>query len=246
MLARVRLIGSLPKVLHSVDACWLTEHRCEEIARVNYSLRSLSSSIPWKESELWQWRSSLPFRVPVGTVYLVTCGARLALIHPKVVTVVLLFLPAVTVATAVLQLAPVTIRLRFLLRRPKLALLFTFVFVQVRLPPIILPIMRILTLVSLMTLRFVIEWTPDCLEVEHVEVGIRFHLVKHVNGQFFLGVSKGAQVSKFALIHLPRPLVAKLALILFRVVKVFDTIVGSVTAISRRARSIVFHMGTHF
>ena len=149
-------------------------------------MRGLGAPISWVEPKVWLRGPPLTLAMPVGTMNFVATCAGFALVHAEVIRVVLLLLPAVTVATAVLQLTPVRISLRLFLCRPKLALLFAFVLEKVRLSPIVLPIVCILTLISLMTFAFVVEGTPDRFKIKHVEVCIRFHLVQHVNREFFL------------------------------------------------------------
>ena len=50
-----------------------------------------------------------------------------------------------------------------------------------RLAPVVLPIVRVLTLITLVAPHLVVEWAPNRLEVEHVEVIVLLHAVEEVN-----------------------------------------------------------------
>ena len=104
-----------------------------------------------------------------------------------------------------------------------------------RLPPIVLPVVGILALVSHVAPHLVIERAPNRLEVEHVEVTVLLHLVQQVDSQLVFGVGKGAQAAKFALVDLVRPLLAEFLLVLLRVVEGLHTVVSLGTGIAQRA-----------
>lgn len=88
-----------------------------------------------------------------------------------------------------------------------------------RLASVVLPIVRVLTLVSLVALHLFIKRAPDCLKMEHVEVGILLHLVQQVDRELLLLVGEGTQVSEVTRIYIMRPIFAKLRLILLRMIK---------------------------
>ena len=56
----------------------------------------------------------------------------------------------------------------------------------------VLPVVSVLALVTLVVPVFVVEWAPDCFEMEHVEIGISVHLVEHIDAQLILGMCKRA------------------------------------------------------
>ena len=151
---------------------------------------------------------------------------RLAFIHLEIVRMIFLLLPAVAVQTAVLQLAAIKVRPRLLLGAPELALLPTVVLIDVRLAPKVLPIVSILALIPVMVPAFLIEWTPHCLKVEHVEVIVFLHVVQHVDAELLLRVGKSAEIAKLAAVDLVGPLFAELGLVLLRVIEVFHSVVG--------------------
>ena len=93
--------------------------------------------------------------------------------------------------------------------------------------------MGILALVSHVALHLVVEGAPDCLEVEHVEVGILLHLVQQVDRQLVLVVGKRTEVSKVTGVHVVRPLVAELGLVLLRVVEGLHAVVGLGTRVTQ-------------
>ena len=81
-----------------------------------------------------------------------------------------------------------------------------------------MPVMGIDTLRFIMVLH---ERTPFSLEVVHVEIRISRHLMQKSRFDIIDRVSKGAELFVFALARL---LSAKSGLVLFRMVKSFDTI----------------------
>jgi len=86
--------------------------------------------------------------------------------------VILQFLPPVALTTAILQLAPVSVGPCILLGLPKSTLRVKIV-VNMGWSPVVLPIMRVHTLISLVLL--VAKRTPHCLEVKQVEVSVTLH-----------------------------------------------------------------------
>ena len=65
-----------------------------------------------------------------------------------------------------------------------------------RLSAEILPIVRIFTLFTMMSLTVIIKGTPDCLEMEHVEIWVFFHFMKEINPKLFFRVGECTEVSK--------------------------------------------------
>lgn len=78
--------------------------------------------------------------------------------------------PAVAIYTTVFKITSIGISLCLLLSRPKATLLPCRVLIQMGAASIILPVVSILALVPHMASHFVVEWAPDCLEMEHVEI----------------------------------------------------------------------------
>ena len=144
--------------------------------------------------------------------------------HLVVVRVVFFLLPAMAVDTAVFQVAAITVVPCLLLSAPEAALLLRGVLVLVRLAPEVLPIVRVFALVALMAPHFVVEGAPDCLEVEHVEVGVLLHAVQQVYREFVLAVGEGAQTAEVAALF--RAFRAKFGLVLLWVVERFDSVVS--------------------
>jgi hypothetical protein len=119
--------------------------------------------------------------VIVRAVLLLAAGVAVALCNLVVIRVVLFFFPAVAVHASVFQVAAVAVRLCLLLCAPEPTLLLRRIVIHVRLAPVVLPIVSVLTLVPLVAPHFVVERAPDRLEMEHVEVSILLHLVQQVN-----------------------------------------------------------------
>ena len=86
--------------------------------------------------------------------------------------------------------------------------------------------MGILTLVTHVALHLVVEGAPDCLEVEHVEVGVLIHLVQQIDRKFVFVVGKSTEVAEVTGVHIVRPLVAELGLILLWVVEGLHAVVS--------------------
>ena len=110
-------------------------------------------------------------------MFFAAVGRLIALMNLVVIRMVLLFFPSVAVDAPVLEVATVTVGLCLLLCAPETALFFRAVVIDVRLPSVVLPIVRVFTLVTHVALHLVIERAPDRLKVEHVKVGILLHLV---------------------------------------------------------------------
>ena len=81
--------------------------------------------------------------------------------------------------------------------------------------------------------------------MEHVEVGIRLHLVEQINRQLLLSVSESTEVSKVTRFDTVRPLVTELGLILLGMVEGLHTVVGLGARVSLRAPRR-FCEATHF
>lgn len=215
----------LSEWLDLIDARGLPEHDLEVQISIHLSLTHSGASVPWEESESRQWLAHLALVVIVRAVLLLAICLLLALVCPVVIRMVFLLLPAMAVSTSVLQLASVEVSLRLLLRVPELALLFAFVVEQVRLASEVLPVVCILALVSLVVLALVIEGTPNCLEVEHVEVRVLLHFVQDVNAELVFRVSERAQITELTALNTVRVSIAELALVLLGMIEVFHPVV---------------------
>lgn len=184
------------------------------------------ASVPRVKSHVFGWLPHLSLTVIVWAVLLATICRVVARVDLVIVRVVLLLFPAVAVETAVLQVTSIAVGLRLLLGAPEAALLPRGILVDVRASPEVLPVVRILALVTHMTAHLIIEGTPGRLEVEHVEVGIRLHLVEQINRQLLLRVSESTEVSEVTRFDTVRPLVTELGLILLGMVEGLHTVVG--------------------
>ena len=137
-----------------------------------------------------------------------------------------------TVATAVLKRAPVTVRLCLELRSPHRALRVAVVE-DVHFAPEVLPVVRVHAVVP--RVRLVTIGTPCSLKMEDVEIQIAFHFVEVVNGKLVLMVGKGTHIAVAALAQLVGVVRAELGLVLFWVVEVFDCVVRFGTFVTKRA-----------
>ena len=89
----------------------------------------------------------------------------------------------------------------------------------------VLPVVSIHALISHVAFVLVVERTPDCLEMEKVEVCVLLHLVKHIDAKLFFAVGKRTKLPKLTFICLIWVGLAELSFVLFRVVKLLDSIV---------------------
>lgn len=115
-----------------------------------------------------------------------------------------------------------------------------------RLAPVVLPVMRVLTLITHVALHFVVKGAPNRLKMEHVEVCVLFHTVQQVDRKLVLVVCKRAKVAKVAGVDIVRPFVAEFSLVLLRVVERLDSVVclGARIAIwASPCLSILAHFG---
>ena len=118
----------------------------------------------------------------VWAVRFVTRLSLLASMNLIVERMIFLLLPSMSTFASVLVLAAIYgIVLNECLHLPVGALLFVII-VKVGLSAIVLPIVRIDTGIPCMS--GITVWTPNSLEVEHVEIRIFWlHLMKEVHGQ---------------------------------------------------------------
>ena len=114
---------------------------------------------------------------------------------------------------------------------------------HVRLTTIILPVVRIHTLLTGMV--GLVEWTPHCLEVEHVKVHVAVHLVQHVDLYVALRVAKAAELPVLAIGDIVGVGSAKLSLVLKGMIELLNAIVGVLTAIPVWTLLVIERIHTH-
>ena len=136
--------------------------------------------------------------VEIRTVISSAVSLLVALSCLIVVLVVLLLLPAMRVLASVLQFAPFPIHLNFSASVPSFAANLTAVCKDMWFTAEVLPVVGVLASFTEVVLAVVIEWAPNCLEVEHVEVYVFLHQVEHVDAQFFISVGEGAEMTELA------------------------------------------------
>ena len=122
--------------------------------------------------------AALTLTVIIRAVLFLTVRQQIAFLHFIVVRVILKLLPAVTIDASIFEITSICISFCLLLGRPETALILSLVLEEMRLAPVVLPVVSIWTLISLMTAGLVIKRAPDCLKVEHVEVVVLLHLMK--------------------------------------------------------------------
>lgn len=115
----------------------------------------------------------------------------LAGLNFKILWVELLLLPAVTVGALVLLMTTRLVGSYEVLSLP-VGTQFLCIRKDLRLSPVILPIVGVDTDISFMVIFSV--GAPDSFEVEHVEVHVRFEFFNKFNGEFVFGVSERAEL----------------------------------------------------
>ena len=202
----------------------MVKHDSKVISYVLVCQTVWETTIARVKSQVGRRRSHFAFWVIVRTMFLLAVCHAITSCDFVVIGMILFLLPAMTVKTAILQITAITVVFSLLLSAPEPALLLRWIFVLVRFAPKILPIMRIFTLVSHMTLDFVIEWAPDCLEVEQVKVRVLLHAMQQIYWEFVLTVSKCAQIAKVTALFCA--LGAEFGLVLLWMIEWFDSIVS--------------------
>lgn len=122
---------------------------------------------------LWKWVSSVSFCVEIWAVGFFTSFTMETLLYLKVIRMKLLFLPSMTKLTLILECAAILIRCNEVLGMPFLTHILR-VTEDRRLPSVVLPVVCVYAYVTLMVVFSV--RTPNCLEMEYVEVHIWFKL----------------------------------------------------------------------
>lgn len=162
----------------------------------------------------------------VGFCATLSYSTRMYLIIQRMI---FLLFPPMRIFTSILMFASVSISLNEILGFP-LGTLISFVLKLMRFSSEVLPVMCIHTGISSMcsiTIR-----TPHSFKVENVEVGILCEFIKKINGQFFFSMGKCTHLSIITLIYSSRIGWTEFYLVLFRMIKLFHSIVSSGAAIS--------------
>lgn len=159
-----------------------------------------------------------------------------------VIGMILLLLPAVALAAAVLVRAAVLIVVDELAAAPVEALVLG-VKVELRLSSVVLPVVGEDALVSLVVV-FVVG-TPDGLKVKHVEVRVELKLINKLHRYFSLRVSERAVLPIFAFLGPIDVGGAELRLVFVRVVKLLYPVVGLLAELSLGALSVLGYEVAH-
>ena len=78
---------------------------------------------------------------------------------------------------------------------------------------------------------FVADGTPNSFEVEHVKVCVAFHFFENINREFGLVVSETTHVTIVTTVHPVGVRLAKFALVLLWMVKVFNSVVRPIASV---------------
>lgn len=129
--------------------------------------------------------------------------------------------PAVAGSTPIFVLTTIRIRSDEIIDLPVLTK-FLLICKNLRFPTKVLPIMSINTPFFIM---IVAPRAPYRLEVKHIEVWIlRLDLVQEINCDFVFRMGKSTHFSIFTVLHIVWVGLAKLTLVLFRMVKFFNSV----------------------
>lgn len=186
----------------------------------------------------WLYRlSSFQLVVKVRTMTFLAIIVLVATLRGFVVIwMILHFFPPVAKATTIFIFTTVLVGLCIFFSLPARTL-GSFIFVEVRRPSVILPIVGIDTGVTLVL--FVRLGAPHSLEVKQVEVGVTLILIQLCYRQLGAWMSKGTMLPVFTLSNFVREMLTVLWFVLFWVVKVFDSIVSHVTWVAVGTRGSV-------
>ena len=200
-----------------------------------------ASSITGKESEkLTECMSSInTIRMIIWAMGLSTWLTLSTSMHFIVQRMVLLFLPSMRKATSIFISATIRICLNEMFCLPLLAL-FSFIVWSVWFSSEILPIMRINASVSCMW--GVAVGTPDCLEVEHVEIRriLRFsyfiscfiELMKKIYSDLIFRMSECAHITVIAWFYPARIALTEFHFVFFRMIEFLHTVMPSLARIT--------------
>jgi hypothetical protein len=165
----------------------------------------------------------------IRAVRLLTIETLSAGMYLIVKWMILLLFPSMRELASVLVFATIRICLNEMFSLP-LRTLFSLIIKHMRFSPEILPVMRIDACISgMLGIRI---GTPYCLKVKNVEicrmlviltVGRKF--VQQVHSDLLFGMCECAHITIVARLDSPRVTLAELDLVLFRVIKLFHSVV---------------------
>ena len=175
----------------------------------------------------------------IGTVRLLTIKTLPAGMYLIVQWMILLLFPSMRKFAAVLVFATIRICLNEMFCLP-LRTLFTLIIKHVRLPPEILPVVRIDACISgVLSIRI---GTPNCLEVKNVEIcrmqvilTVWCKFVQKIYSYLLFRMCECAHITIVARLDSPRVALTELDLVLFRVIKLFNSVVRFGATISHIA-----------
>lgn len=104
---------------------------------------------------------------------------------------------------------------------------------RLRFPSVILPVMRVNA--ERLIVLGEIEWTPDSLEVEHVEVIIVFEVMDEIYRDIVLVMSKRAERPVLTKLETVRIMTTEFRFVFLRLVQLLDSVVGFEAHLTIRA-----------
>lgn len=193
-------------------------------AEMRVDLAVAASSILWQKDEtLVNGVPPILNGVIVWTMIFLTFILQFAWIDFVIQWMILLFFPAMAGTTPIFILATIGIRSDEVVDLPVLTK-FLLIGEYLRFPAKVLPVMSIDTPFFIVV---VAPRTPHRLEVKHIEIWILgLNLVQEVDCDFVFGMGEGTHLSVFTVLHIMWVGLAELALVLFRMVKFFNSVMG--------------------
>jgi hypothetical protein len=175
----------------------------------------------------------------IGTVRLLTIKTLSAGMYLVVKWMILLLFPSMREFAAVLIFATISICLYEMFGLP-LRTLFALIIKHMRFSPEILPVVRIDARISgVVSIRI---GTPNCLEVKNVEISrmlviltVGREFVQKVYSDLLFRMCKCAHITIVARLDSPRVALTELDLVLFRVIKLFYSVVRFGATVSQIA-----------
>lgn len=193
-------------------------------AEMRVDLAVAASSILWQKDEtLVDGVPPILNGVIVWTMIFLTFILQFAWIDFVIQRMILLFFPAMAGTTPVFILATIGIRSDEVVDLPVLTK-FLLIGEYLRFPAKVLPVMSIDTTFFIVV---VAPGTPHRLEVKHIEIRILWlNLVQEVDCDFVFRMGKGTHLSVLTVLHIMWVGLTELALVLFRMVKFFNSVMG--------------------
>lgn len=192
-------------------------------------MHSRSSVFRKDFEELINWLSSIIFWMIIRAMWFSTLFYLSAWMHFIIQRMVLLLFPTMRVFASIFMFTSISISLNEVFGFP-LRTLFFLIIKDMRFASKVLPIMCINTSIPWMVCITV--WTPHSFKMKHVEISVLFELVQKVYCDFIFGMSKCTHITIVTWFYFIGIGWTEFNFVFFWMVKLFNSIMRSRTAIS--------------